>query len=202
MENNFPVTELRTMTDHVFELARNSINAGSENIHIIVEEDIPMNLFKIEIIDDGLGIKPQHISDVKGTFFTTRSQNKRKVGLGLSLMEGTCQRCEGSLTVDSEYRHGTKIMATLRYDHVDRPPLGEISSMFTSLMMSSTENKVLWTLEHIINGKGYRLRNRLTLEELNHFSFAEPGIKGKLFQLIEMKERLIMSDGPDDNEKN
>ncbi len=182
---------MRTLSDHIFDLVQNSINAGAQNIHVTVEETTSENLYKIIIKDDGHGIKPEHLSKIKNTFFTTRAQTKRRVGLGLSLMDATCQRTGGSLAVESEYRHGTTITATMEHDHTDRPPIGDLPDVFASLMLSTTENKIIWTLEHIFNGKKYRLKNRVTADELNIFSYAESGVRDKLYQLINKKEEKI-----------
>ena len=182
---------MRTLCQHIFDLVQNSINAESQNIHIIVEENMPNNLFTIIIEDDGYGIKPESLEKAKNTFFTTRSRNKRGVGLGLSLMNATCQRTGGELIIESEYRHGTTITATMEYENIDRPPLGDLSDLFTSLMLSTVENNVIWTLEHMINSKGYRLKNRMIRDELNIFSFDEPGVREKLYQLIIKKEKEI-----------
>jgi DNA mismatch repair ATPase MutL len=56
---------MRTICQHIFDLARNSINAEAQNIQITVEEDIPNNIFKLIIIDDGRGIKPEILTRKK-----------------------------------------------------------------------------------------------------------------------------------------
>ena len=185
------VTNMRTLSDHIFDLVQNSINAGSKNIQVIVEEYTSKNIFKVIIKDDGRGIRPEYQSKVMNTFFTTRPHNKRRVGLGLSLMDATCQRSGGSLTIESEFRHGTTIIATMVHDHIDRPPLGDLPALFTSLMLSTSENKVIWTLEHLFNGNRYILKNRATADELNIFSYAETGVRDMLNQLIIEKEHEI-----------
>ena len=182
---------MRTLSDHIYDLVQNSINAGAQNIQVIVEEDVPSNLFRITIKDDGHGIKPEHLSKIKNTFFTTRAHTKRRVGLGLSLMDATCQRTKGSLVVESEYRRGTTIIATMEHDHTDRPPIGDLPDVFTSLMLSTPENNIIWTLEHNFNGKKYRLKNRVTADELNIFSYAESGVRDMLYQLISKKEEKL-----------
>jgi len=183
--------ELRTLSDHIFDLVQNSINVGSERIHIVVEEDLPGNLLKIVITDDGFGIRPEHLSRIKDTFFTTRSRTKRNVGLGLSLMDATCERAAGKLIIESKYRYGTTITALMEHDNIDRTPIGDLPDLFSSLMVSTMENKIIWTLEHVFNGKKYKLKNRATLDELNILSYGEVGVKDKLYRLIAKKEQSI-----------
>jgi len=179
------------MIDHIFELVQNSISAGSKNIQVIVKEDRPTNLLKLTIIDDGFGIKPAFLSQIQNAFFTTRPHGKRRIGLGLSMMAATCEQAGGELIIDSTYRHGTTVTAVLEHDHIDRPPLGDLADLYASLMVSNHENKILWKLEHIFNGESYTLRNRKTLDELNHFSFGEKGVKETLYKLIHKKEKSL-----------
>jgi len=182
---------LRTLSDHIYDLVQNSINADAQNIDVVVEEDIPDNLFRISIKDDGYGIKSEHLAKITNTFFTTRPRTARRVGLGVSLMDATCQRSGGRLVIDSKYRYGTTLIATMEHDNIDRPPLGDLADMFTSLMLSSVDNDIIWTLEHSFDEKRYRLKNRATKDELGILSYAEPGVKEQLYQLITKKERDI-----------
>ena len=184
---------MRTLSDHIFDLVQNSINVGSERIHIVVEEDLPGNLFKIVITDDGFGIRPDQLSRIKDTFFTTRSRTKRNVGLGLSLMDATCERSGGTLKIESKYRYGTTVTALMEHDNIDRPPMGDLPDLFSSIMVSTMENKIIWTLEHRFNGKKYILKNRTTLDDLNILSYGEPGAKDKLYRFIVKKEKSIHS---------
>ena len=182
---------MRTLSDHIFDLAQNSVNAGASNVNISIEENIPDNTFVIRIEDDGKGIKPEHLPKVKDAFFTSRPSDKRNVGLGISLMDATCQRSGGSLDIESNYRHGTKLTATMEHDHMDRPPLGDLPAIFTSLILSSLENKVKWVLEHAVNDRRYQIKNRAAMEELNILSYSDPEAKRKLLSLIKTKERSL-----------
>jgi len=182
---------LRTLSDHIFDLVQNSVNAGSERVQVIIEEDVPGNLFRIIIKDDGFGIRPEHLSRITDTFFTTRSRSKRSVGLGLPLMDATCERSGGKLEIESKYRYGTTITAVMEHDNIDRPPLGDLPDLYSSLMISTIENKIIWTLEHVFNGKKYRLKNRATLDDLNVLSYGEAGVKDKLSRFIAKKELSI-----------
>ncbi len=97
------------------------------------------------------------------------------------------------MSIESEYRFGTTVTATMEHDNIDRPPLGDLADLFASMMLSTVENKVIWTLEHIFNGNSYRLKNRATADELNILSYAGSGVRKKLYRLIDRKERNIRS---------
>ena len=184
---------MRTITQHIFDLAQNSINAHAENIHIILDENLKQNLVTLTIIDDGVGIKPEALERVKHTFFTTRSRKKRGIGLGLALMDATCQRSGGNLQIESQYRYGTTITATMQYNHIDRPPLGDLADLYTSLFLLSPEKKIIWTLEHKINKNGYVLKNKTIREHLNIISFSYKGIKKDIYKYILNEEKKLIN---------
>ena len=184
---------MRTLCQHIFDLAQNSINAKSKNVTITVEEDTNKNIFKITVIDDGSGIKSKTMSKVKNTFYTTRPYDRRRVGLGLSLMDATCERTQGELKIESKEEYGTKIIAIMKHDNIDRPPLGDLADIYTSLFLSTVENKIIWTLEHIYNDKKYSLKNSNVKEKLNIIFFSDKGTKDKLYEYIKSKEKEIYS---------
>ena len=177
-----------TLADNIFDLAQNSIFAGAKSIQIIVEEKQSKNEMKITITDDGQGIKPEQIVKVKNTFYTTRDRSKRKVGLGLSLMDATCIHCGGELLIESEYRYGTTVNATMEHDHIDRPPLGDLADIYTSLLTSTSENKIKWKLEHRVEEKSYELTNRKVLDDLNLLSLSEANLRQLIYNHINKKE--------------
>ena len=70
-------------------------------------------------------------------FTTTRTT--RRVGLGLPLLFMTARQCGGDLTIDSEPGRGTKVTATFELDHWDLPPLGDMASTITTLLVGQSE---------------------------------------------------------------
>jgi hypothetical protein len=178
------------MAEFIFDLARNSVEAGSKNIRVSVSEDMSSNIFAIVIEDDGTGMTEEQAGKATSPFYTTRPANRRRVGLGLSLMDVACRRCGGELVVESVHRRGTTVTATMEHDNIDRPPMGDLAGTFASLMMSTVENGIIWTLEHSVGKGGYSLKNRKTMDELNILSFKEEGVRDKLLKLIDDKERV------------
>jgi two-component system NtrC family sensor kinase len=62
---------------------------------------------KITITDTGTGIKAEHLEKVFDSFFTTKTDSVKGVGLGLSVCYGFIKDHEGDLTVDSKLGSGT-----------------------------------------------------------------------------------------------
>jgi len=66
---------LITLSDHLHDIAENSVNAGAKNVTIVVEETSETFFFSVE--DDAGGIRPDIFEKIFDPFVTTR---KRRYG--------------------------------------------------------------------------------------------------------------------------
>jgi two-component system cell cycle sensor histidine kinase/response regulator CckA len=66
----------------------------------------------ISVIDNGIGIEPNHVGRIFEPFFTTKD-NGRGAGLGLSTVRDIVSESGGSVTVESEPGHGTRVTVYL-----------------------------------------------------------------------------------------
>ena len=62
---------------------------------------------RVQVADDGLGIKPEHLDKIFDTFFTTKVDSERGVGLGLSVCYGFIKDHGGDIQVESTAGEGT-----------------------------------------------------------------------------------------------
>lgn len=138
---------MKELALHILDLAQNSITAGASLIEISVDENLTMDFLTITIKDDGCGMDAIQAEKVKDPFVTSRSS--RKVGLGIPLMLAACERCEGSLSIESQKNVGTKLVATFKHNHIDRAPLGNMAETMVSLIIGA-EN-INYVYVHIIN---------------------------------------------------
>jgi two-component system NtrC family sensor kinase len=69
-------------------------------VHIIVE-------------DTGMGIKPEHLEKVFDSFFTTKTDSIKGVGLGLSVCYGFVKDHDGDIIVESQYGEWTRFTIKL-----------------------------------------------------------------------------------------
>lgn len=67
----------------------------------------------IIIKDTGTGIKPGHIKKIFDSFFTTKTESVKGVGLGLSVCYGFIKDHGGDIVVESKEGHWTKFIITL-----------------------------------------------------------------------------------------
>lgn len=157
---------MRELSLHIMDIIQNSIAADASFIEMTVEENINEDFLRIIIKDNGKGINSEMLSQIKDPFTTTRTS--RKVGLGISLFEAACIRCDGYLNLDSKVGVGTTLTAFMKYSHIDRAPIGKLQDTIISLLLYP---KINFLYTHIINGKEFILDTReirkLVGEDLN-----------------------------------
>lgn len=124
---------MRELSLHIMDIIQNSLAASANFIEITIDENIIKDYLKIEIKDNGKGIDREMLAHIRDPFVTTRTS--RRIGLGISLFEAACIRCEGSLSIDSEPGIGTTLTALMKYSHIDRAPIGKIEDTIMSLLL-------------------------------------------------------------------
>lgn len=141
---------MRELSLHIMDIVQNSIKAKANFIEITVDENIAADYLKILIKDNGIGMDKDMLSHIKDPFVTTRTS--RRVGLGISLLEAACKRCEGNLKIESTPGTGTTLTAIMKHSHIDRAPLGKIQDTITSLLLYPDLNFIY---RHIFNGNEF-----------------------------------------------
>ncbi|MBO5461558.1 MAG: sensor histidine kinase, partial [Ruminococcus sp.] len=85
------------------------------------------------IRDNGCGMTKEQVEKVQDPFFTTRTT--RKVGLGVPFFKMAAESTGGSFSIISEPGRGTEVEAVFGLSHIDRMPLGDISSTIHTLVV-------------------------------------------------------------------
>ena len=124
---------MREISLHLTDILENSVRAKATQIDITIEESQTDDNLSILVEDNGIGMEKEMLEIVRDPFVTTRGS--RKVGLGISLLESACQRCDGGLDITSEKGKGTSVKAWMRLNHIDRMPLGRIEDTIGSLLL-------------------------------------------------------------------
>ena len=126
---------------HILDIVENSISASEKNIEIIINEDEKNDVVVIEINDDGDGMNEDEIKNCLDPFFSTKG---KKTGLGLPLLCQSAKESGGDLIIESKPWQGCRVLATFRYSHIDRKPLGNIHETLLALIGGHPEVDFLY----------------------------------------------------------
>lgn len=124
---------MREISLHIADIIQNSVTAGASLVKLSIEENPSINRLKVVIEDNGKGMDKELLAIVSDPFVTSRTT--RKVGLGISLFKSLCERCGGSLTIESELGKGTLVIAEMELNNIDRSPLGRIEDTVLSVFL-------------------------------------------------------------------
>ena len=159
---------LRTIADHVLDIAQNSVNAQATYVKINFVEDHEKIVIKIK--DNGCGINKEELSKIFDPFFTTHEEIRR-VGLGLPFLKQNAELTGGYVHVSSTPKIGTVLEATL-FKTIDCQPIGDLAGTFAALVTSS--EKVTWEIERCLRENCYVFSS----EDLEGIDLSSPrGIK-------------------------
>jgi hypothetical protein len=176
---------------HILDIARNGIEAGATTVEIELTEDAARDLLAICVRDNGRGMDAATVARATDPFFTTRTT--RRVGLGLPLLAAAARAAGGDMTVESTPGKGTRVMATFRYGHVDRAPVGDIETTLLVLVAGSPEVEILF--RHVIGGRDYELSSRDLAAALDGASLASPQGLALLRAAIRQGEAELAHEG-------
>jgi hypothetical protein len=191
---------LRELALHILDIAENGITAGADCIQIKVEEARNEDLLTIKIEDNGRGMPAEKLKNPTDPFITSRTT--RRVGLGLSLLAAAAQRCDGKLAIETEPGRGTAVLATFRYNHIDRAPVGDMASTITTLIMGNPQIDFVYS--HIIDGATFTLDTRELRQGRDDHSLTDAVVVHHLTQSIRnsLKQLALRNGKSDTTEEN
>ncbi len=133
---------MKELSLNILDITYNSIKAKASRIEITIIESQKDNLIEISIGDNGSGMSEEFLRQVTDPFVTTRTT--RKVGLGIPLFKQSAEDADGSFSITSAVGEGTTVAATYRMDHLDRMPIGDISSTIISLIQANDQIRFIY----------------------------------------------------------
>jgi len=144
---------VKELSMHILDIVMNSVKAEANLIEITVKDSIRNNNLKIIIKDNGIGISKEVLKQVTNPFYTTRTT--RKVGLGLSLLKETCERCNGYFKINSELGKGTIVECDFERNNIDRAPLGNMGDTIMSIINSLNDCELVY--EHEVDDRKFQI---------------------------------------------
>lgn len=163
---------MRELALHILDIAENSISAGADKIKISVNERFEDDLLEIKIEDNGKGMDAETLARITDPFVTSRTT--RNVGLGIPFLKAAAEICEGSFTIHSIVGAGTTVQAAFRHSHIDRMPLGDISSTLQILVIGTPE--INWVFEYNVNEDSFVFDDQPIKEALQGVPLSEPAV--------------------------
>jgi len=169
---------LRTIADHVLDIAQNSVNAQATHVKIKFVEDREKIVIKIR--DNGCGMDEEKLSKIFDPFFTTHKE-VRRVGLGLPFLKQNAELTGGYVHVSSTPKIGTILEATL-FKTIDCQPIGDLAGAFATLVTSSTD--VIWEIERCLEKRCYEFSSKA----LDGVDLSSPKVIKMIFEYFKSME--------------
>ena len=172
---------MRELALHLLDIVENSAAAKATRIRIEVVEDIDHDRLSMKIIDNGKGMDEEMVKKVTDPFVTSRTT--RKVGLGIPLLQEAAEACNGSLVITSKVGFGTTVFVDFKRSHIDRMPLGDLSTTFLNLMIAHPTTQLIF--QYIVGKEEFYLDDQTIKSELVGVPLTEPIILSFLRTLFE-----------------
>ena len=151
------------VVDYILDIAQNAVEAGSTRVKVLVDEEGSGTMVVIE--DDGVGMTNEELKRALDPFYTDgKKHSKRRVGLGLPFLSQATAQTGGDFDIRSTKGGGTRVSFRFPADNVDRPPLGDLPSLFLSLLCLPGDHELI--VERRRSGPG-GLEYRLVRSELS-----------------------------------
>jgi hypothetical protein len=163
---------MRELSLHILDVVQNAVAAKAKNIGIHIMECKKDDYLLITIRDDGKGMSQDQVEKVMDPFFTSRTT--RRVGLGMPMLKATAQACEGDVTVESAVGQGTEIRADFKMSHIDLPPLGNMISTLTTLILGSPNINFIY--DHSTDTNNFYFTTAEMKEVLGDLPFGHPEV--------------------------
>lgn len=120
---------------HILDLIENSINAGADEIRIILDIDEVRDLLTLIIEDNGKGFSADE-EQLFDPFYTTKSS--KITGMGLSLAKSSAEQAGGKVTIGrSEDLGGAEVILTFVLSHIDRVPMGDLGNSIAGIAVTN-----------------------------------------------------------------
>lgn len=174
---------------NILDVAENSTRAKASLVQITVDADQAADRLTVIIADDGCGMTAEQVAKVTDPFFTSRKT--RKVGLGVPFFKLAAESTGGSFSIESEPGVGTTVTAVFVLSHIDRMPLGDITSTIHQLIVYHPDTDFLY--RYIYNGASFDLDTREFREILGDVPFDNPEISAYIREYL--TENKLDTDG-------
>ena len=165
---------------NVLDISENSTRAGATLVSILVKVSHQEDALTVVIKDDGCGMTPEQAAHVTDPFFTTRTT--RKVGLGVPFFKLAAESTGGRFDIHSEPGKGTTVTAVFGLSHIDRMPLGDITSTIHNLIVYHPDTDFVYTYQY--DDSSFTLDTRQMREILDGIPLNAPEVSDYILEYL------------------
>ena len=177
---------MQDLSLNILDIVDNSIKAKAKKIFVTLT--VENNVLSIVIKDDGYGMDKDFLAKVTDPYSTTRKT--RNVGLGIPFFKMEAEMSDGTFDIQSEKGVGTVVTATFKVDHIDRPPLGDLSETVVALLPACNECDMVFTFT--VEGREFVFDTEELKEQLEGVPVDEPYVLQFVRELIQEKLTRII----------
>jgi anti-sigma regulatory factor (Ser/Thr protein kinase) len=163
---------VRELVLHLLDIVENSVSANAKQIIIEVTEDTRSDRLHMSVVDDGKGMDEEMVAKITDPFVTSRTT--RKVGLGIPLFKAAAEACNGYLKIQSSLGKGTRVDVDFQRSHIDRMPLGDLTSTISTLVIGTPQ--VHWIFKYRVNDNEFVFDDEPIKNELDGIPLSEPEV--------------------------
>ncbi|MBE0638245.1 MAG: ATP-binding protein [Bacteroidales bacterium] len=172
---------MKDLSLHILDIVHNSIRAQASLIIISISENPEADEYLLQIRDNGTGIPPEVLPNVTDPFTTSRKT--RKVGMGLALLKQNAEMTGGGIEIKSTFGKGTDVKCWFNLQHIDRPPIGDISGVLLQLIIAFQH--VHFAYHHQTNSGEYLFDSVEVSEVLGGLPVSAPEVRKYLREMID-----------------
>jgi len=172
---------------NILDVVQNSIGAKASRIVVDIQVDHTTDLLQIIISDNGCGMTSKQLAQVDDPFYTTRTT--RTVGLGVPFFKYGAEATGGTFTIQSEVGKGTQVTAVFVLSHIDRMPLGDITSTMHTLITCNENIEFYYSYK--VDDRCFSLDTKELREIVGDLSFQEPEISSYIKEYLQENKKEV-----------
>ena len=181
---------MRTIADHILDIASNSVTAGATHIWLDIDHDPANHLFVFAVRDNGCGMDAHERTRAFDPFFTTRPHSIRRFGLGLPFLKENTELTGGGVDLKSVSGEGTTLRATFHTDHIDCLPFGDLASTILVLLIS--DDGVRWYIRRTEANLAYAVGTEELRAVFSSEEMSDPEAQLLLLDFLREQERNVV----------
>lgn len=178
---------MRELSLNMLDIAQNSISAGATLIELTVEEDTAADRLTLRVADNGCGMTPEQVENVRDPFYTTRTT--RPVGMGIPLFRMAAEATGGSLDIRSAPGEGTTVTAVCALSHIDRLPLGDMCGTVATLIRMNPQLDFVY--RHAADGREFVVDTRQLRAVLGEVPLDDPDVAAWIDGYIREQDEAV-----------